>query len=299
MWPSHYSPYLQVWQIASGACSLRRTTTTGVVVALVCLAWAHAVSGVPLDARQEYGGWLNLAVITMGVSVFWCATWAWGAVAAAISRVQQGLSLPWALAAMAGNQLAAVLLCLHTGSVLQYPLHVWHLHRVDGLPVVALDWVSPSPSSPSGRLLLHGAVGKGSALRLQDWLARHPHVRQVELAFDQALLPEVQAMASLIQARGLDTVVRGRCVGLCPWLALSGARRWVGPDADIRLHRTYVPVWSFAQVRTPADRAWAQALQPFALPDHWLPQLMAARPWQPWRVSTDEWQRWGLATDVW
>lgn len=297
--PPHFTPYLQVWQIASGAWSLRRTTTTGVAVALAGLVLAHAVSGVPLNALHEYGGWLNLAVITMAVSVFWCATWAWGAVAAAIRRVQQGMPLSWALAAMAGNQLAALLLCLHTGSVLQYPLHVWHLHRADALPVAALDWLPPSPSAPSGRLLLRGPVGKGSALRLQAWLARYPHARQVELAFGQALLPEVQAMAMLIQARGLDTVVQGRCEGLCPWLALSGARRWVGPDAGIRLYRVYVPVWSFARVQTPADRAWAQAVQPLALPDSWLPQLMAARPWQPWPVSADEWLRWGLATDAW
>jgi hypothetical protein len=200
---------------------------------------------------------------------------------------------------MAANQLAAVLLCLHTGSVLQYPLHVWHLHRVDALPVVALDWLPPTDRSPSGRLQLSGAVGKGSALRLQAWLARYPGARQVELAFSQALLPEVPAMAELIHARGLDTVVLGRCEGLCPWLALSGARRWVAPDADIRLYRAYAPVWSFAQVQTPSDVAWVHALQPLGLPDSWLPQLLAARPWQPWHVTADEWRRWGLATEVW
>ena len=299
MWPPQYTPYLQVWQIASGAWSLRRTTTTGVGVALVCMAWAQWVGQVPLDALEEYGAWLNLAVITMGVSVFWCATWAWGSVTAASRRVQQGLSLPMALAAMTGNLFAGVLLCLHTGSLLQYPLHVWHLHRVEALPVAALDAVPPSDRSPAGRLRVAGTLGKGSALRLQDWLARYPNARQVELAFSQALLPEVQAMARLIQARGLDTVVLGRCEGLCPLLALSGARRWVGSDADMRLYRTYVPVWSFAQVDTPADQAWQRAIETQGMGHELLAPMRSARPWQPMRLSAQDLLRWRLATDAW
>ena len=103
------------------------------------------------------------------------------------------------------------------------------------------------------RLSLTGGIGWGSAKALASALDAHPELHLIELESPGGISLEAAAMVDLLQKRGMDTLVRGRCASACTKLFVAGKRRFVGPKASFVFHqsgfkgRKHDTVWSITE----------------------------------------------------
>lgn len=86
-------------------------------------------------------------------------------------------------------------------------------------------------------LSLSGPIGMGDAARLQELLARHPHLRRVELASPGGRLHEAERMVTLLRERGAGTRAVGDCESACTVVFLAGTPRQLMPGARLGFHR--------------------------------------------------------------
>jgi hypothetical protein len=147
-------------------------------------------------------------------------------------------------------------------------------------------------------LQIHGPVGPGLAERVREALAAAPGVRTVSLAGPGGLLHEADAIARILVARGVDTVVDGECASACVHMFAAGRTRWLGADARVGLHRA-----GHACMPTPADappsasdRRLAQFLEERGVAA-WFAERVLATPFESlWVPSRDDLVVSGLAT---
>lgn len=92
--------------------------------------------------------------------------------------------------------------------------------------------------SEQHRLTLTGGIGWGSTKALAKALDAHPELRLIELESPGGISLEAGAMVDLLQKRGMDTLVRGRCASACTKLFVAGKRRFVGPKASFVFHQS-------------------------------------------------------------
>jgi hypothetical protein len=209
-------------------------------------------------------------------------------------RHHVGEAASWGLAAIALAALAP--LGLEQGR----ELRVTHcllsdaLARGDGAPAAARVEVTTRGTV----LQVHGPVGPGLAGRVRDALAAAPRVHIVSLAGPGGLFHEADAIARLLVARGVDTVVDGECASACVHMFAAGRTRWLGPEARVGLHRAghaCTPTPANAPATT-TDRRLAQFLEERGVAA-WFAERVLATPFESlWVPSRDDLVVSGLAT---
>jgi hypothetical protein len=96
--------------------------------------------------------------------------------------------------------------------------------------------------STNGRaLILHGALGAGSAAEVRRLLEAAPGVRIVMLDSPGGRIKEAEDLAALVSANGLDTYVEGHCESACTYVFLAGRDRAATPTANIGFHSPTFP----------------------------------------------------------
>ncbi|MBR0757481.1 hypothetical protein JQ604_35320 [Bradyrhizobium jicamae] len=100
--------------------------------------------------------------------------------------------------------------------------------------------IGPHTFSETGNgttLVFEGGIKFGVAEELEARLAAMDHVTTVQLESNGGRITEAEKMAHVIKARGLSTVVAGKCVSACPTVLLGGRERYLFGDARIGFHR--------------------------------------------------------------
>lgn len=81
-----------------------------------------------------------------------------------------------------------------------------------------------------------GAIETGSAARFKEVLASAPEARIVDVSGPGGLIYEARHIATMIEARGLDTMVSTECHSACVDIFASGKRRVMHAKAIVGLH---------------------------------------------------------------
>lgn len=87
------------------------------------------------------------------------------------------------------------------------------------------------------RILATGLVGLGSAKALEQVILANPDIRVLQLESPGGLVVEETALAALVQAHGLDTLVMRGCHSACTDVFLAGRTRYITPAARFGFHQ--------------------------------------------------------------
>lgn len=90
----------------------------------------------------------------------------------------------------------------------------------------------------SARLVVRGAFTLGTTKRVKALLEASPATRIVELDSPGGVAVEGLALAKLLEARGVDTLVMRSCSSACVSAFAAGERRYLGPSGRLGLHAT-------------------------------------------------------------
>ena len=93
-------------------------------------------------------------------------------------------------------------------------------------------WSDPK----TGRLVIRGSLGLGTSLRVREVLSRSKGIRLVELHSPGGVAIEGLALAKLLEAHAVDTLVLQTCSSACVTAFAAGERRYLGPNGSLGLH---------------------------------------------------------------
>lgn len=91
-------------------------------------------------------------------------------------------------------------------------------------------------SDAKDRLIVEGDFSMGTAKRVSEALEAAPWVKLVEFNSRGGVAIEGLALATVLQARGVDTAVTNYCASACITAFAAGDRRYIGPKATLALH---------------------------------------------------------------
>jgi hypothetical protein len=188
--------------------------------------------------------------------VFDSVDWVWhhrsAAVASAVIIVLLVAAAVWGVLGVARSALRAdargeshlrvylpvtVVLALAVGTAGQFGLstNIWlrSLWSIATGPGEAAEvWSDPK----TGRMVIRGSLGLGTSLRVREVLSRSRGIRLVELHSSGGVAIEGLALARLLEAHAVDTLVLKTCSSACVTAFAAGERRYLGPNGRLGLH---------------------------------------------------------------
>lgn len=178
--------------------------------------------GQSADLRAS-AAWQLLALTAAVLGLLGLGVWAWGLAHRRRRALLRGVL---ALAAAAGLTAAGPSAARRATEMGRIALDM------DPLPAVQVAL------SGDGRTLwLQGALGTGSAQRVEQALHVAPLLQAVHLVSPGGRVFEANAIAGLLRARRLDTYAEGLCASACTVVLLAGRQRGAAPHARIGFHR--------------------------------------------------------------
>jgi hypothetical protein len=97
----------------------------------------------------------------------------------------------------------------------------------------------------TGRMVIRGSLGLGTSLRVREVLSRSRGIRLVELHSSGGVAIEGLALAKLLEAHAVDTLVLKTCSSACVTAFAAGERRYLGPNGRLGLHSAGSSMWEW------------------------------------------------------
>jgi hypothetical protein len=149
------------------------------------------------------------------------------------------------------------------------------------------------------RIVATGSIGRGSAAELERVVRQHPELRLLELDSPGGFVSEKLRMIELVEQRGLDTLVLGRCISACTGVFLAGQRRYVTPSSRFGFHRSgYCGMPANAPWGTPEHLTYLQYRES-GVDGGFAYQALATSHYDLWRPSALDVKRGRFATHWW
>ena len=115
-----------------------------------------------------------------------------------------------------------------------------------------------------GRIVANGPMEYGSSEALSEVLASNPGYTLIQLESPGGFVIEGLRMAQLVHDRHMDTVTLDECASACTLVMVTGADRYLGPDAHMGFHRSGFHRSGFSHVFE--DHGWTQV--DYEIADH-------------------------------
>lgn len=183
---------------------------------------AELAAGQSADLRGT-AAWQLVAMGSAALGLLGLVVWGWG-----LAGRRRRARLRWlvALAALAG-------LTATGPSAARRATEMGRIaFDMDPLPAVQVQL------SGDGRTLwLRGALGTGSAWRVEQALRAASRLQAVHLVSPGGRVFEAGAIAGMLRARRLDTYADDLCASACTLVLLAGRQRGAAPQARIGFHR--------------------------------------------------------------
>ncbi len=147
-------------------------------------------------------------------------------------------------------------------------------------------------------LVFDGNIEHGAAKALREVAGKYRAVKRIRLGGMGGELREARGMRDLIAEKGWDTYAAGICWSGCVIAYLGGARRTIGPEAQMGFHS--VSIWPFGGDE--AERAINELIAREMI-DRGVDPAFARRAWSKghdgmWFPSADELVRAGLVHEI-
>lgn len=142
-------------------------------------------------------------------------------------------------------------------------------------------------------LLFQGGFNEGASGVLRTALKMNPRVRRLYLESGGGWLYEGRAMARLVQAHHLITVVVGECSSACTIAYLAGRERLLTEGARIGFHRPSIPLSA-----TDGDDLMRLTYTQAGLPRFFIQKALSIPYESMWYPPTTELQEAGVSTRV-
>jgi hypothetical protein len=226
-----------------------------------------------------------LAALVLRVALYAFSFWAIvGVVRSANKHTSRGGTLFWA-------NTARVVVCL---SVLLVGYRVLN-GEFAGLRELTLIGAGHDPmpkmwSQDTGKpstIWLQGLIGEGSAKAVQIAFDAHPQATTVILSSRGGRTWEAERIARQVQARGLNTVIRGKCESACTYIFLAGNRRWIEDGGKIGFHQAYFPGSSVIAQQL-LNRKMGNYYFAVGLPEWFVKRTLATTSATMWYPNQDE-----------
>lgn len=236
----------------------------------------------------------SLAAIALIVLLLMSSVWGIAGVLRSAKRADTRFESHFKIHASTALVMACVM-----GTVGQFALHTkeflttyWALAN-DAQDLT--DRATARVSDSKDRLIVEGDFSVGTAKRVSEALEAAPGVRLVELHSPGGVATEGLALAKVLQAHGVDTVVTEYCASACITAFAAGEHRYIGPHATLALHSAGGG-WRGSS-KTVND-AHAQLLKRQGVAEWFIERERETPNWSIWKPSGPALLGSGLVTDI-